>query len=278
MSAMSAVAIATAELIGGVGLTSPFVLTGIWLVYRKALPPLRSWYVLGASADDIEQWPLDGGLHAVRGRVEPVDEPLTAPFSNAACVLYEWHVWTRTTGSKQEWAMGSDSSSFRVSSSEGSVLVDPAEVDVHLETREITAEAGEQPPDRFRSFIDSDSFQAGVYDTLDGYRGGKLYNDINKKFQSLDLPDGQLDYDLVVKERRVEPDETVVVAGQFDTETDPRAGQHQSAATLTSTRLLPAVLTDTTPDRQRSSLRNRGLAWLGLGGVLCFAPLFYLVL
>jgi hypothetical protein len=212
----------------------------------------------------------------VRGRVEPVDEPLTAPFPNAACVLYEWNVWTRTTASKRDQAMGSDSASFRVSTAEGSVLVDPAEVDVHLETRETTVESGQRPPDRFRSFIESDSFQAGVYDTLDGYRRGKLNRYFNKKFNSLDLPDGRLDYDLVVKERRVEPDETVVVAGQFDTDADPGAGQQQSAATLTSTRLLPAVLTDTTPDRQRSSLRNRGLAWLGLGGVLCVSPLFYL--
>ncbi|MDV7349777.1 GIDE domain-containing protein [Halorubrum distributum] len=122
---------------------------------------------------------LDGAERQirVRGRVAAVDdETLPAPFGGDPCCCVEYDVSElRSQGKGQSWVTidgGEAGVPFRVDDGGTGVRVDPAAAAFSLAVDEkVKLDAGEEPPERVRGFIDAVD---EVDDTETGYEVGPL--------------------------------------------------------------------------------------------------------
>ncbi|EMA60936.1 hypothetical protein C470_07671 [Halorubrum distributum JCM 13561] len=122
---------------------------------------------------------LDGAERRIRvtGRVAAVDdETLPAPFGGDPCCCVEYDVSElRSQGKGQSWVTidgGEAGVPFRVDDGGTGVRVDPAAAAFSLAVDEkVKLDAGEEPPERVRGFIDAVD---EVDDTETGYEVGPL--------------------------------------------------------------------------------------------------------
>ena len=122
---------------------------------------------------------LDGAERRIRvtGRVAAVDdETLPAPFGGDPCCCVEYDVSElRSQGKGQSWVTidgGEAGVPFRVDDGGTGVRVDPAAATFSLDVDEkVKLDAGEEPPERVRGFIDAVD---EVDDTETGYEVGPL--------------------------------------------------------------------------------------------------------
>ena len=122
---------------------------------------------------------LDGAERAVRvtGRAAEVDgETLPAPFGGEPCLCVEYDVSElRSQGKGQSWVTidgGEAGVPFRVDAGGTGVRVDPAAATFSFDVDEkVKVDAGEEPPERVRGFIDAVD---EVDDTETGYEVGPL--------------------------------------------------------------------------------------------------------
>ena len=122
---------------------------------------------------------LDGAEQRIRvtGRAGDVDgETLPAPFGGEPCVCVEYDVSElRSQGKGQSWVTidgGEAGVPFRVEDGGTGVRVDPAAATFSLDVDEkVKLDAGEEPPERVRGFIDAVD---EVDDTETGYEVGPL--------------------------------------------------------------------------------------------------------
>ncbi|SDG12516.1 E3 Ubiquitin ligase [Halorubrum xinjiangense] len=122
---------------------------------------------------------LDGAERRIRvsGRAGDVDgETLPAPFGGEPCVCVEYDVSElRSQGKGQSWVTidgGEAGVPFRVEDGGTGVRVDPAAATFSLDVDEkVKLDAGEEPPERVRGFIDAVD---EVDDTETGYEVGPL--------------------------------------------------------------------------------------------------------
>jgi hypothetical protein len=106
---------------------------------------------------------LDGAERRIRvtGRAAEVDdETLPAPFGGDPCLCVEYDVSEyRSQGNGQSWVTidgGEAGVVFRVDDGGTGVRVDPAAATFSLDVDEkVTLDAGEEPPERVRGFIDA---------------------------------------------------------------------------------------------------------------------------
>jgi hypothetical protein len=95
----------------------------------------------------------------VTGEARPHDGTVTAPFTGTASLVVEWAVLEeRPDDDGSDWeTVASDRTTvpFRVDDGEASVLVDPADADLHLSReRRIHVDSGDVPPEPIRAFLD----------------------------------------------------------------------------------------------------------------------------
>ncbi|QKG92331.1 hypothetical protein HPS36_05535 [Halorubrum salinarum] len=122
---------------------------------------------------------LDGAERGIRvtGRAAAVDdETLPAPFGGDPCLCVEYDVSElRSQGKGQSWVAideGEAGVPFRVDAGGTGVRVDPAAATFSLDVDEkVKLDAGEEPPERVRGFIDAFD---DVDDTETGYEVGPL--------------------------------------------------------------------------------------------------------
>ena len=122
---------------------------------------------------------LDGAERRIRvtGRAAEVDgETLPAPFGGDPCCCVEYDVSElRSQGKGQSWVTidgGEAGVPFRVDDGGTGVRVDPAAATFSLDVDEkVKLDAGEEPPERVRGFIDAVD---EVDDTETGYEVGPL--------------------------------------------------------------------------------------------------------
>ena len=122
---------------------------------------------------------LDGAERQIRisGRAAEVDgETLPAPFGGDPCCCVEYDVSElRSQGKGQSWVTidgGEAGVPFRVDDGGTGVRVDPAAATFSLDVDEkVKLDAGEEPPERVRGFIDAVD---EVDDTETGYEVGPL--------------------------------------------------------------------------------------------------------
>ncbi|MEZ3163529.1 hypothetical protein ABNG03_07040 [Halorubrum sp. RMP-47] len=122
---------------------------------------------------------LDGAERRIRvsGRAAQVDdETLPAPFGGDPCLCVEYDVSElRSQGKGQSWVAidgGEAGVPFQVDDGGTGVRVDPAAASFSLDVDEkIKLDAGEEPPERVRGFIDAVD---AVDDTETGYEVGPL--------------------------------------------------------------------------------------------------------
>ncbi|TKX56399.1 hypothetical protein EXE44_15140 [Halorubrum sp. SS7] len=122
---------------------------------------------------------LDGAERGIRvtGRAAAVDDDtLPAPFGGDPCLCVEYDVSElRSQGKGQSWVSidgGEAGVPFRVDAGGTGVRVDPAAATFSLDVDEkVKLDAGEEPPERVRGFIDAVD---EVDDTETGYEIGPL--------------------------------------------------------------------------------------------------------
>ena len=122
---------------------------------------------------------LDGAERRIRvtGRAAEVDgETLPAPFGGEPCLCVEYDVSElRSQGKGQSWVTidgGEAGVPFRVDAGGTGVRVDPAAATFSFDVDEkVKVDAGEEPPERVRGFIDAVD---EVDDTETGYEVGPL--------------------------------------------------------------------------------------------------------
>ncbi|VTT87023.1 hypothetical protein DM2_3061 [Halorubrum sp. DM2] len=153
------------------------LVVGLACLAYGALGAREAARVLRATATDPRG--LDGTERRIRvtGRAAAVDdETLPSPFGGGPCLCVEYDVSElRSQGKGQSWVTidgGEAGVSFRVEDGGTGVRVDPAAATFSFEVDEkIKLDAGEEPPERVRGFIDTvDEVDA----TETGYEVGPL--------------------------------------------------------------------------------------------------------
>lgn len=138
---------------------------------RDAVRVLRATATSPAGLDGAER------QRRVTGRAAAVDgETLPAPFGGDPCLCVEYDVSElRSQGKGQSWVTidgGEAGVPFRVEDGGTGVRVDPAAAAFSLDVDEkVKLDAGEEPPERVRGFIDAVD---EVDDTETGYEVGPL--------------------------------------------------------------------------------------------------------
>ncbi|KKF39495.1 hypothetical protein FK85_28120 [Halorubrum saccharovorum] len=153
------------------------LLLGVTFLARGASGTVNAVRVLRTTATSPGE--LDGAERQIRvtGRAAEVDgETLPAPFGGEPCLCVEYDVSElRSQGKGQSWVTidgGEAGVPFRVDDGGIGVRVDPSAATFSLDVAEkVKLDAGEEPPERVRGFIDAVD---EVDDTETGYEIGAL--------------------------------------------------------------------------------------------------------
>jgi len=208
--------------------------------------------VLRATATDPAG--LDGAERQVRvtGRAAEADgETLPAPFGGDPCLCVEYDVSElRSQGKGQSWVAidgGEAGVPFRVDDGGTGVRVDPAAASFSLDVDEkVKLDAGEEPPERVRGFIDAVD---AVDDTETGYEVGPLTigDDPRRRYV----------------QRALRPGDEVTVVGDGEAFPDAPVGEVKSRIAGGS----PFVVSDASARRTALRLVGGSVVPLVLGAV-----------
>ena len=195
---------------------------GIGLVAFGARELALAHRILSREPDVVLDAP-GGGPVELEGTVVADSDARSSPFTDTACVAYEYEVQEKrtrtqstgkTTTTQTYWetiASGAEAIPFRLADDTGSVLVDPAGADLRLSAeRAISVDGGTEPPERIARYISDDD----------------RVNDQNRSID-LRLFELQTGRDRKFVERRLDVGGPVHVLGhsRYDTTVSREAGQ-----------------------------------------------------
>ena len=195
---------------------------GIGLVVFGARELVLAYRILSRDPDAVLDAPAGGPIE-LEGTVVADSDALSSPFTDTACVAYEYEVQEKrtrtqstgkTTTTQTYWetiASGTEAIPFRLEDDTGNVLVDPTGADLRLSAeRAVRVDGGTEPPERIARYIRDD-------DRVD---------DQNRSID-LRLFELQTGRDRKFVERRLDVGGPVHVLGysQYDTTASREAGQ-----------------------------------------------------
>lgn len=190
----------------------------------------------GASTDIFSLSTGTTGSVSISGTAIQYEDQIVSPFTGTECLALAYEVEEqRTTNNGTTWVeidSGRAAVPFLLEDESASVLVDPSQVRLGLDTsRTIEVEGGERPPSRIQEFIDRT-------------------DDVGSEKRTWDLKLVELNVgnDRRYIEYRLDPEEAVTVFGdvQSEPEISTRAGQVNAVITAGSH---PLILSETTPYR-----------------------------
>ncbi|AGB16790.1 E3 Ubiquitin ligase [Halovivax ruber XH-70] len=152
--------------LGGVGLV------GLLVALGYGLRELRLAHRILRSGTESVLETTEGGYVELRGRVEPADTALEAPFTGTACVACEYAVEEEQASQHgTTWTTiesGSGVVPFHLDDGSGAILVEPEGCQLRL-TRDdrIEVDGGTPAPPRIQSYIDRTESVSDENDTLD---------------------------------------------------------------------------------------------------------------
>ncbi|ELZ51250.1 hypothetical protein C464_01066 [Halorubrum coriense DSM 10284] len=228
------------------------LVTGLAVIAYGAAGARDAIRVLRATATGPAE--LDGAERRIRvtGRAAEVDgETLPAPFGGDPCLCVEYDVSElRSQGKGQSWVTidgGEAGVPFRVDDGGTGVRVDPAAASFSLDVDEkVKLDAGEEPPERVRGFIDAVD---AVDDTETGYEVGPLTigDDPRRRYV----------------QRALRPGDEVTVVGDSEAFPDAPVGEVKSRIAGGS----PFVVSDASARRTALGLVGGAVVPLVLGAV-----------
>lgn len=129
-----------------------YALTELWTAYR----------MYATETNTVASVANRPGTVEIEGTVRPVGDPLTAPFTDAECVVYEYTIEALRRDHDDggtDWETidsGGERVPFRIEDDTGSVLVEPAGADLRLDAQRVfRARPGEKPPSGVARFLSS---------------------------------------------------------------------------------------------------------------------------